>query len=132
MESIRGKRKWEIIIIEAVLKSKLLYGLETAHLTLACLKRMNAFQMERLGQLLKFKHTYWDRAATNRALETAAEEAYRKRKFQTIERNQKRVIEQKTMIPTSKEKQLGHILRANIEDPMRQVTTKSNTATKNV
>ena len=56
--------KWKVLIFEAVLKSKLLYGLETTQLTNKCLKRIGAFQIKGLRGILSMKHTYWDRTAT--------------------------------------------------------------------
>ena len=37
--------KWQLIIVDAVIRSKLLYGLETVHLTEALLKKIDTFQM---------------------------------------------------------------------------------------
>ena len=70
---------WKILIQEAVLKRKLLYGLETTQLTNKCLKRIDAFRKRGLRKILNLKHTHWDRSATNaRILQLAAEETYRK------------------------------------------------------
>ena len=74
-----ASKKWKILIFEAVLKSKLLYGLETTHLTKSCLKRVDAFQIRGLRKILGRKHTHWDREATNKnILKEATEEAFRK------------------------------------------------------
>ena len=50
---------------DAIIKSKLLYGLETAQVGKSELKRIDAFQLRGIRQILGKKHTYWDREATN-------------------------------------------------------------------
>ena len=48
-------KKWQLIIYDAVIKTKLLYNLETVFLTQALRKKMEAFQLRGLRQILK-KH----------------------------------------------------------------------------
>ena len=48
--------KWQLIIYDAIIRSKLLYGLETVQLTEAQQKKINAFQMRGLRQIMKKKH----------------------------------------------------------------------------
>ena len=60
MEGNRGEQQIAIVI-----KTKLLYGMETVQLTEAMMKRIDAFQMKGLRKILGKKHTYWDREATN-------------------------------------------------------------------
>ena len=45
--------KWQLIIFDVVIRSKMLYGLETIHLTGAMLKKIDAFQMRCLRRILK-------------------------------------------------------------------------------
>ena len=45
-----------------------MYGLETAQVSRADLKRIDAFQLRGIRQILGKKHTYWDREATNHLL----------------------------------------------------------------
>ena len=59
-KAAEASKKWKVLIFEAVLKSNLLYGLETTHLTKSCLKRIDAFQIRGLRKILGRKHTYWD------------------------------------------------------------------------
>lgn len=60
-----ASKKWQIIIYDAVIRSKLLYGLETVQLTEAMAKKLNAFQMRGLRQILKKNHTFYNRAHSN-------------------------------------------------------------------
>ena len=128
-KAAEASKKWKILIFEAVLKSKLLYGLETTHLTKSCLKRIDAFQIRGLRKILGRKHTYWDREATNEnILKEATVETFQKGSEANKKKNK-----DKTILPFSKaykirrQKLLGHVLRAENHDPMRQVTFNKNT-----
>ena len=60
-------------VFDAIIRSKLLYGLETMELTKGMSKRLNAVQMRGLRQILQAPTTYEDRTWTNkRVLETIA------------------------------------------------------------
>ena len=122
--------KWKILIQEAVLKSKLLYGLETTQLTNKCLKRMDAFQIRGLRKILNLKHTHWDRTATNaRILQLATEETYRKGTEAQKKRNEHKEVQKfSTTYKQRREKLLGHIIRTGDGDPLRQVTLQEGLA----
>ena len=53
-----ASKKWQLIIYDAIIRSKLLYGLETVHLTGAMQKKLNVFQIRGLRQTLKMEHTH--------------------------------------------------------------------------
>ena len=57
--------KWQLLIFDAVVRSTLLYGLETIHLTDAMLKKIDAFQLRCLRKILKVPSTSIDRRNTN-------------------------------------------------------------------
>jgi hypothetical protein len=116
--------KWKIIIYEAVIKSKLLYGLETTQLPRSCLNKLDAFQIKGLSKILGFKNTYWDRSATNqKVLEKATEVAYRKGTQKYITRNAHKNIEIFSKAYKKRRKSLmGHVIRTHEEDPFRQVS----------
>ena len=44
--------KWQLLIFDAVMKSKIIYGLETVHLTQAMMKKIDAFQLRCLRKFL--------------------------------------------------------------------------------
>ena len=78
-KAAKASKKWKPIVFDSVIRSKLLYALETTELTRSLMNNIEAFQIRGLRKILKIKHPYWDRTATNeRVLETATEEAYRK------------------------------------------------------
>ena len=56
-----ASKKWQLLIFDAVIKGKLLYGMETVQMTEAMMKRVDAFQMKGPRKILGKKHTYWDR-----------------------------------------------------------------------
>ena len=76
------------------------------------------------------KHTYYDRSATNkRIFEEATKEAYRKGTKKQIAKNAKRVVEAfSATYQKRRKKLLGHILRTDDEDPMRQVSLEKTKA----
>ena len=58
--------KWKLRIFNAIIGAKLLYGLETIHLTKALLNKIDAFQVRGLRKILKLPSTFIDRRFTNR------------------------------------------------------------------
>ena len=73
-KAIDTSTKWQLIIFDAVARSKLMYGLETAALTEALQKKIDAFQRRGLRQILTLKHPYYDRENANfRIYKTAPE-----------------------------------------------------------
>ena len=60
------------MISDAVSRSKLLYGLETIHLTEDMKRKLNPIQLRGLRQITKSTHTYYNRAHTNQYTYDAA------------------------------------------------------------
>ena len=54
--------------LDAVLRSQLLYGLESAELGMTLLNKLDTFQLKGLRKILKLDTTYVNRANTNRAV----------------------------------------------------------------
>ena len=53
-----ASKKWQLLAYDAIIKNKLLYGLETAQPSKTDLKRIDAFQLRGLRQILgKNTHT---------------------------------------------------------------------------
>ena len=68
--------KWKINVYNAVVTSKLVYGLETLQFTDTTLNNMNTFQLKGLRKILGMEPTFIDRTQTNAlVLERANEEA---------------------------------------------------------
>eukprot|EP00959_Pyramimonas_sp_CCMP1952_P362387 7589644-Pyramimonas_sp.AAC.1 len=52
-------------VYDAVVRSKLIYGLESVQVNVALKKKIDAFQLKGLRQILKLQTTYVNRANTN-------------------------------------------------------------------
>ena len=57
--------KWKLQVYDAIIGSKLLYGLETIQLTRGERSRIDAFQQKGLRRILKILPTFEDRTWTN-------------------------------------------------------------------
>ena len=116
-------RKWQLMVYDAVIRSKLLYNLETVCLTKSLRKKLDTFHLRGLRKILRVPTTFIDRRYTNaRVYELASE----------IEcpENAARRIKLFTEILDEKRVRLAeHILRTVDSDPLRQVTYEPGTAT---
>ena len=108
--------KWKLRVYDSVIKSKLLYGLETIQLTSNEQSRLDAFQMKGYRRILGITPTYVNRDWTN---ERVKQELLNSHKFyydtfSDTWRNRK-------------VKLLGHIIRSHRYDPLRQVIFEKGT-----
>ncbi len=55
----------KILVYDALIKSKLVYGFETATMNDNTKKRIDAFQLKSLKQILKLRTTFIDKRNTN-------------------------------------------------------------------
>ena len=60
-----ASKKWKLVIYDAIIRSKLLYGLETVHLTDAMAKSLDVFQLKGLRKILNMTTTFVNRANPN-------------------------------------------------------------------
>ncbi len=68
--------KWKMRVFDAIIRSKLLYGLETIHLTPAEQAKLDSFQMKGLRRIMHIQPTHLDRSWTNlKVMDKANEEA---------------------------------------------------------
>ena len=103
--------KWKIQIFNAIVRSKLLYGLECIQLTKAEISRLNAFQNKSLRRILRLPSTFIDRQATN------------ERMYEEIRNQYGCVFEHfGTTWKKANMRLFGHVLRSSPADPMNQVT----------
>ena len=100
---------WKLRVFNSITKSKLMYGLETIQLTQGEQNKIDAFQMKCIQRILKIPPTFIDRSQTNQSVRDQA-----LRYGVNIEKKSETWRQQKLKL-------LGHILRANREDPLRQV-----------
>ena len=108
---------WKLQVYDAIIKNKLLYGLETVHLTQAMAKKVNAFQLRGLRSILGISTTFVNRRNTNEfVISTATAKAGREIKLFS------------DLLAEKRSKLAGHILRSDNGDPLRQVTYMPNSA----
>ena len=70
--------RWKLIIFDAVIKSKLMYGLESAQINEAQKKKLDVFQLKGLRKILDYKTTFIDISNTNEFIyKTSIEEINR-------------------------------------------------------
>jgi hypothetical protein len=61
----RTSIKWKVQIFHSIVKSKMMYGLETIQLNLTDQKKINSFQVNGYQRILHIPPTYIDRTMTN-------------------------------------------------------------------
>ena len=108
--------RWKVRVFDAILKSRILYGLECIQLTSQDISKLNAFQMKGLRRILKIPPTFVDRTATNQHVLDVLQTTHNIHieLFSHTWKNRKLKL-------------LGHILRSNPQDPMRQVLFEPHT-----
>ena len=121
---------WKLQVYNAVILSKLLYGLETLELIDSLRTRLDAFQIRGLRHILKIDHSYWSHETNQNILDKA--ELIARKKWDITEQwtqfprdryEKKRKIKLASeILDDRKQKLLGHIMRSPAEDPLYQVT----------
>ena len=112
--------KFKLHVYDAVIRSKLVYGLESLHLNAGTLSHLNAFQLKGLRRILNLKHTFIDRSNTNHKI---LQTANRIKNPKNIEG--KNVALFSDYVLKQQNSLLAHTIRASPEDPLRQCTLSS-------
>ena len=108
--------KWKLRVFDSILKSKVFYGLECIQLTQSDLNKLNAFQMKGLRRILRIPPTRIHRRYTNQKV------------LDILQADHHHLIEKFSLTwMTRKVKLLGHILRTDSKDPMKQVMLDPST-----
>ena len=116
-------KRIKLTIYDALIRSKLVYGMESLYFTQDVKSKVDAFQLKGLRRILNLPPTHIDRANTNtKIFELANVELNRGRK------GPPRQIQQTSAYLESKALSLlTHIIRLPQEDPLRQVTFTRDT-----
>ena len=120
---------WKLQVYNAVIISRLLYGIESLEFTESLKTRLNAFQMKGLRHILKIDHSFWSHVTNNEIIGKANVVADTK---ENITSNWQQILQNRNnkerqiklvseVIEDRQTKLLGHILRSNDGDPMKQV-----------
>ena len=123
-KNARCPTRWKLIVYNSIIRSKLLYGLETLELTKPLMSKLEAFQLRGLRKILNMATTYIDRRNTNAEVYRRAQDAAGNSPGNTnrLTWNIQQCIDEKRI------KLTGHLLRADNSDPMRQVSFQRNSA----
>ena len=114
---------FKLHVYDAVIRTKLLYGLESAQLNNTTLAAMNTFQLKGLRQILKLQTTYVDRANSNaRVFEIA--NARLRTETGNAEKELRQISE---MYKDTKIKALLKLLKAPNDDPRKHITLDAQT-----
>ena len=132
MSYILYLREIYILIYDARVGSKLLYGLHTLPLNDASLNKLNVFHLRGLIRILGSPTTYVDREYTNkRVLGIAEVEANRNGKGERGDEGKPIKLMSVGILDRSRE-MLGDVLRQDESDIRRQVTLLGNTPFSNL
>ena len=114
--------KFKIQVFDAVIRSKLVYSMESLEIPQGVLSKMNTFQLKGLRKILKLQTTYMDRANTNHRIFEEINKTHNPKR--ATDRNMRTYSE---YVHSAQNKLLAHTVRAANDDPLRQCTLKPNT-----
>ena len=128
--------KFKLIVYDAVVRAKLVYGLDCVYVPEAAMNKLNAFQLRGLRKILKMSSTFIDRSNTNKKV---FENANRLRHpagrqlgpVQIRQTHSKQIQPFRQYIHNKQTALLGHTIRASKRDPMRTSSLKPNANTPN-
>jgi len=127
--------KWKLQVYNAVIVSQLTYGLSTLQMTPTMLNRLDAFQMRGLRYILKIEHSYYSRISNqevfdkiNIILNKGTDINIPWQEFITANRfdKPKYVVKLSDYVMNQQNTLLGHVIRADPLDPMRQPTINND------
>ncbi len=117
-------KRWKLIIFDAIIRSKLLYGLETVFLTEARLKRIDSLQYRGIRKILQVPTTFIDRTYSNSKLIELSNNL-----IDTFSKYRPNHIKPFSEYWKHKcGKLLGHVIRSNDDNPIRQTTLLDGSA----
>ena len=108
--------RFKIQALDAVLRSKLLYGLETAELGSPLLNKLDVFQLKGLRKILRLNTTFVNRANTNKVVMDTANAKIKQ------QGGRKEIKQFSLAYKEAKKKRAIRIIRADSDDPQRQMT----------
>ena len=117
-------KKWKLLVYDAVITSKLLYGLETLEPTESAGKLLNTFQLKGLRKILQLHTTFINRSNTNEYVYKRANEVTNAPSA-GIHRKIKPLTE---VLGERRLKLLGHVLRRDRQHPLHQAAFKTQSA----
>ena len=117
-------KKRKLQVWNAVIRSKLTYGLVTIQINKDKANQLNAFQLKGIRRILGWKTTYIERENTNKKLRQAANTIINAGK---PERKHKLQFEELTnRIKNDRIKYMGHLLREDKNEPTRKAVMQGS------
>ena len=107
---------FKLRVLDAVIRSKLVYGLETAQLNDSHLSKLDVFQLKGLRKILRMQTTFVNRANTN---EKVYQEANDRLEQEGVK---KRLQKFSQAYQKSRMKRFEKLMAAGPEDPARRTT----------
>ena len=110
--------KHKLMVTQSILFSKVLFGLESAELTVGALKSLDTFHLKCLRKILKMKTTYVERNNTN-------DEVYRR--ANALLRDKEKISKLSHIYLDRKQRFFCQVATAHQNDPIRSITFQGNT-----
>ena len=114
---------FKIIVQDAVIRTKVLYGMESAELKKSDMDKLNVFQLKGLRKILKMETTFVNRENTNQKVFAAINNAVNR----TSRTPRAEIKPFAQMHKEQKLKMYKHILNAKEDDPIRTTTINPQT-----
>ena len=115
--------KFKLDVFDAVIRSKLVYGLDVVQLPQSLLNKLDAFQLKGLRKILKLNTTFINRGNTNKHVFELANNAKNPKEIPG-----KHIKPFSEYISNKQENLLKHTIRASGSCPLRQCTLEPGTA----
>ena len=122
-KTVACSTKWKLQVYDAIIRNKLLYGLETVHLTQSLQQKVNAFQLRGLRKILGLSTTFINRANTNESVLQKANDV-----MGVAPGSMPKVKLFSDLLKDRRVKLAGHILRSENSDPLRRVSYEPDSA----
>ena len=112
--------KWKLRVLDAVIHSKVLYGMESLVISQSDLDKIDAFQNRIFRKILNIKHSYWSHVTNATVMNTANNRA------KNIDKNIE-IIPLSTKLKQRIVKFYGHIIRSDPNtDQVRAISVDGN------
>ena len=111
--------RFKLMALDAVIRSKVLYSLESAELGAAIMNKLDVFQLKGLRKILRLDTTFVNRSNTNALVEARANEKIKQQGGNTC------IKKFSLAYKEAKRKRAAKIINASQNDPQRQITFES-------
>ena len=114
--------KFKLHVYDAVIRSKLVYGLNSTELSVGAISHLNAFQLKGLRRILKMKTTFVERSNSNQKVFAAANAIKNPKREEG-----KDIVTFSSFLHKQANQLLAHTIRAEEGDPLKECTFNNGT-----